>query len=639
MEMMTRNMAQLQCVPMKGVLRLTAAAALAASACFVNPVPAPSAPPVPPVPPSKLAGRAWAATAEDARADIVVEVSGYPDLSPADRLSTKEAKTRYVAETLIRFAERAQATLRRDLASRGVPFRVLWISNSLYVPNADRAMLSWLGARPEVARVDLDVKARGVERTTDDRRRTTVVRPSSVVRRPSSVEWGVDRVHAPEVWAQGYNGQGIVIANLDTGVAWDHPALKSHYRGWDGATAIHNYNWYDPTGKSIALPTDDYGHGTHTAGTAVGDDGSANQIGVAPGARWIACRNMDSGFGSVALYSACFQFALAPTDGDGHNPDPSRAADITSNSWGCQPPEPECDIASALVTATQALRRAGVMVVAAAGNYGGSCATVWYAPGNLDQSLTVGAVNNDDTIAGFSSRGPSTLTGRIKPDLVAPGVGVRSSVPGGNYAYNQGTSMATPHVAGVVALLWSAAPWLRGQIDETEDLLRRTAQPLTSAQTCGGVPGSAVPNNTFGHGLVDARAAVEAARTAVGVSATVPILHPAAEPISFTITASNGYRAYTITQVALTATLPVSTHLVSSAPPASRSGDILSWAIGEIGPSTAVSVTYVVTAEAPGLIVSREYGLSFAGRQTPVTGQPVRTLAFAHRSLLAPVSR
>jgi subtilisin family serine protease len=221
---------------------------------------------------------------------------------------------------------------------------------------------------------------------------------------------------------------------------------------------------------------------------------------------------MDGGYGSVSLYTACFQFALAPTDVQGNNADPAKAADITSNSWGCDAAaqEPGCEIGTALITVTQALRDAGIIVVASAGNSGSACETVMNAPAMLNQAFSVGAVGTTNAIAGFSSRGPSRLTGRLKPDLVAPGVGVISAyrTTTATYTSLSGTSMAAPHVAGVVALLWSGAPWLRGQVDLTEHILRTTATPITTTQSCGSAQAGALPNNTYGYGLINAEAAL-----------------------------------------------------------------------------------------------------------------------------------
>ena len=468
-------------------------------------------------PPKKIAAQLWQTVQATGVVNVIITAPGYPDLSPADALVSKADKTRFVAQTLLGFAAQSQTQLRQDLAAQGKDYFPLWVTNQIALKRATRADLQALAARPDVAHIELDVQAPGVQAVPE------AAASFDGIRDVNAVEWGVARVHAPEVWAQGFTGQGIVLADLDTGVLWDHTALKAHYRGWNTAalTATHNFNWFDPVAFS-ATPLDDHGHGTHTTGILVGDDGGGNQIGVAPGAQWIACRNMDVGVGSVALYTACFQFALAPSDVNGGNPDPALAADITSNSWGCTLNEEGCILPAALVTVTEALRHAGIMVIASAGNNGPSCSTVNTAPGALNQAFSIGATDINNSIATFSSRGPSSFTGRLKPDVVGPGVDVRSSyrTTPNSYTSFSGTSMAGPHVAGVAALLWSAAPWLRGNVAETEEILRASATPITetitstirSNQICGGVRINLSPNNTYGYGLVNAEAAVQYAR-------------------------------------------------------------------------------------------------------------------------------
>jgi subtilisin family serine protease len=221
---------------------------------------------------------------------------------------------------------------------------------------------------------------------------------------------------------------------------------------------------------------------------------------------------MDRGDGTPARYTECFQFFLAPTDASGRNPRPDLGADIISNSWGC-PPSEGCTDPNVLRAVVENTRAAGIFISVAAGNGGAACSTVGEAPASYDASFSVGAVSVVDTIASFSSRGPVTVVGsnRMKPDIVAPGVSIRSSVPGGGYSRFSGTSMATPHVSGAVALLWSAAPSLAGHVPETEELLRATAVRLTSDQECGGIPGTSIPNPVFGWGRLDIFAAVTAA--------------------------------------------------------------------------------------------------------------------------------
>jgi hypothetical protein len=190
---------------------------------------------------------------------------------------------------------------------------------------------------------------------------------------------------------------------------------------------------------------------------------------------------------------------------------------VTTNSWLC-PPSEGCTTTS-LLLAAQAQRAAGIVTVVAAGNDGPNCSTI-YAPCSLyDEVYTVGAYRWDNlTLANFSSRGPVTIdaSGRIKPDLSAPGVNVRSCVPGGGYGASSGTSMATPHVAGAVALLISAHPAIRGNVDAIEQVLNATATPVAPV-TCGGL---GPETNEFGHGRLDALAAVQAVYTSSLTSAS-----------------------------------------------------------------------------------------------------------------------
>jgi subtilisin family serine protease len=334
------------------------------------------------------------------------------------------------------------------------------------------------------------------------------------------------------VWALGYTGQGVVVAGEDTGYEWDHPALKDSYRGNVGDTVDHAYNWHDaiheinpgngdsiispmnnPCGLDSPVPCDDNGHGTHTMGIMTGEDGS-NQIGVAPDAKWIACRNMERGWGSPATYLECMEFFLAPTDEEGQNPDPLKSPQVINNSWSC--PESEgCNLSNfeLMRQAVVNLRAAGIVMVVSAGNSGSSCGSVSAPLAIYEESFTVGSINFSDTIAGSSSRGPVVVDSsmRMKPNVCAPGVQVRSSWPDDSYRLLNGTSMAGPHVAGVVALMISANPQLAGQVEVIESIIETTARPKTTLQECGKVSGTEPVNNTFGHGIVDALAAVEAA--------------------------------------------------------------------------------------------------------------------------------
>lgn len=434
--------------------------------------------------------------------EFLIVLASQADVSRAASLATKEAKGRFVFETLSAHAARTQGPVLAELVRRALPHRAYWVTNMVWA-KGKQADVQALAERGDVSRISANPSVR-LDATALETR-------FDLARVPAAVEPGVTKVGAPIFWAQGFTGQDIVVAGEDTGYDWDHPALKSQYRGWDGAVADHNFNWHDAIhsgggvcGANAVAPCDDGTHGTHTMGTMVGDDGLNNQIGVAPGARWIGCRNMNQGFGTPTTYAECFQFFIAPTDLSDSNANPALAPHVINNSWGC-PPAEGCTDPTVLQTVVENVRSAGIVVVVSAGNAGGGCSSVEDPPAIYDASFSVGATNINDTIAGFSSRGPVTIDGsnRMKPDISAPGVNVRSSVPGTGYGLKDGTSMAGPHVAGVVAVLLSAAPGLMGDQDAVEQCLIAMAVALTSGQTCGGVPGSSIPNNTFGHGRVE----------------------------------------------------------------------------------------------------------------------------------------
>src|SRR6185369_7775626 len=161
------------------------------------------------------------------------------------------------------------------LRERGIPFQSFWIVNMIKV-TGDRSLMESLANRSDVARIDANPMVRSS---------LPVATGEDSTFQPQGIEWNVQRVKAPDVWALGFHGEGRVVAGNDTGVQWDHPALKNHYRGWNGQMADHNYNWHDAIQNS-QTPIDPHGHGTFTASQMVGDDGVGNQVGVAPGAKW-----------------------------------------------------------------------------------------------------------------------------------------------------------------------------------------------------------------------------------------------------------------------------------------------------------------------------------------------------------------
>ncbi|MHB8446490.1 MAG: S8 family serine peptidase [Rudaea sp.] len=440
-------------------------------------------------------------------ADVLLVFSdqAVPQLAPLVPDGGYRARRRALVSVLRVRADSAQAATRAWLDAHGIAHRDFWIAN-LIQARIPASALSALAARTDIARIDPNPQ---IPQPLPQAERALSLQAVS------GIAWGVNKIDAPAVWAAGDTGQGVVIGGEDTGYQWDHPALKTHYRGWNGTSANHSYNWHDaihdstgnPCGNDSPFPCDDQGHGTHTMGTMTGDDGAGNQIGVAPGAKWVGCRNMASGFGTPARYIECMQWMLAPTDSSGNNPNPDLAPDIVSNSWYC-PPSEGCTTRNEIEGAVNNLVAAGIFYVAAAGNAGPGCSTIAGPPAIYDASFVVGATDSSDTLAGFSSRGPVTGDSKIRPDVIAPGVNITSSIPTNGYTTMQGTSMATPHVAGAAALLMSAFSGFKGKPAEVASILRETAirngvtDPVTPS--CGSVASTAWPNYTLGYGRVDA---------------------------------------------------------------------------------------------------------------------------------------
>jgi hypothetical protein len=418
------------------------------------------------------------------------------DVSQALEGLAREERAELVYRTMSQHAETSQRSLREDLDRFGISYRPYYLVNGLEVEGGPLIRL-WLSTRPEVDRVLDSPQLRPLPRP--------VAPVTGEAGAPDAPEWNVAAIGADRVWTDfGVTGAGITVAILDSGVEGGHPALSAGYRGLGGE---HDFNWLDPWYLTDG-PADIGGHGTHVAGSVLGRGG----IGVAPDADWFACVNLARNLGNPALYLDCMQFALAPypqagdpfTDGD-----TSRAAHITNNSWGC-PPIEGCDPAS-LEPAVVALRAAGIFVAAAAGNQGPSCGSVSDPIAIYPAAFTVGAVDRAGNVAEFSSRGPVTAGEELwmKPDVLAPGVEVLSSFPNGSYRRESGTSMASPQVAGVVALMWSAQPRLIGDIERTERILIETARPY-GGDRLGCFVGE-TPNAAYGYGVVDAYAAVSVA--------------------------------------------------------------------------------------------------------------------------------
>ena len=472
---------------------------------------------------------------EQGSARFVVEFKGKADLRPAYRINAHTRRGAYVRTALSNTAKASQAdALKLVRNTKGSNPKSYWLTNVMVVTGDDKLA-------KQIAALD------GV----------TAVRPAKVYPLVTPVkvgpqilaaagdpEWGVEMIGADKVWADGITGQGVVVATIDTGVDYTHPALVEHYRGnnHDGSFS-HDYNWWDPANACDGAPCDNVFHGTHTMGTILGGDGPGPftpDIGVAPGAEWIAAKGCeDEGCAEESLLSSG-QWVLAPTDLEGNNPDDSLRPDLVSNSWSNDNPDDPFYLET-----VQAWRAAGIIPIFAAGNAGPGCSTAG-APGTYNEVINVGATTEQDTIANFSSRGPSP-TGKVSPNVTAPGANVLSSVPGGGYQVASGTSMATPHAAGAIALMLSARTELFGDFDGVLRALNSTAVDKPD-DSCGTPdPSDNDPNYVYGEGRIDAKAAVDLVKTGGTLSGTV-FDDATDDPIAGArVTADNGEREFSTT--------------------------------------------------------------------------------------------
>lgn len=545
----------------------------------------------------------WVLETADAngQTEFLVFLSEQADLTAAYALDTKLQKGAYVYETLTATAARTQPAVIAQLDTLGVEYRPYWVANMIWV-KGDMAAIEALARRSDVSHLYANPTVKADLPT-----------PEETIEQMQVIEWNILMVNADDLWGEGFTGQGAVIGGQDTGYDWDHPGLIDQYRGWNGAIADHNYNWHDaihvPNGTCPANspePCDDVDHGTHTMGTMVGDDGGANQTGMAPGARWIGCRNMNNGNGTPASYSECYQWFVAPTDLNNNNPDPAKAPHVINNSWSC-PPSEGCTDPNVLLTVVQNLRAAGILTAHSAGNSGSGCSSVDDPAAIYAESFSVGSTTMGDIISSFSSRGPVLIdgSGRLKPDISAPGSSVRSTVPGGGYATFSGTSMAAPHVAGLTALLISADPSLAGEVDDLEEIIQVMAVPKTTAQQCGSTPGDEIPNNVYGFGRIDA------IRHGLGLQATVS--HASAFPgdiITYDFSLTHAHVLSATNNVVMTTTIPAGTTFVSATMPFTQNGNVIEWTFTTMSKFETITVSMMVEVQDTGQvpIIHDQYG-------------------------------
>ncbi|NMB53411.1 MAG: S8 family serine peptidase [Leptolinea sp.] len=429
---------------------------------------------------------------------VFVVMKEQADTEKFNPIADPVERRKAVYSFLVKNAEESQKDIRSWLDSMGARYTPYYLVNGIEL-YADPVFRAQLAAREDVDRVLNSPMLRPLAEK--------IPTASGILAESDIDRWNLQMIGAEKVQNELHiYGDGVVIGQSDSGVQGDHPELAASYRG--NLDHENDYNWFDPWFGST-YPTDIGGHGTHTLGSILG-----KSVGVAPGAKWIGCVNLGRNLGNPGFYLDCMQFMLAPFPQKGDpfkDGRPEKGANILNNSWGC--PEVEgCD-ANIFLPAVRALKTAGVFVVVSTGNSGyGGCSTVKDPPAIYEDVYSVGAIDKSGNMAGFSSIGPVNVdgSGRIKPDITAPGVDIASSYPDSTYEIASGTSMAGPHVAGVVALMWSANPTLIGEIDLTRAILNMNADAYTGvAPAC--VNKENVPNNVSGYGIVNAYKAVQEA--------------------------------------------------------------------------------------------------------------------------------
>jgi subtilisin family serine protease len=461
------------------------------------------------------------------RANMLVYLGRRADLSAAFGMDWKE-RGHYVQQQLQAVAEESQRELRAWLDRNGVQYQAFWADNVVAVRQADRAVLDSLAARSSSMAIEKivgepDVRLIEPEHVEEDR-----------LPRLAAAISNIEHVNAPDVWNLGFTGRGITVANIDTGARYSHDALVHRYRGTIGPGQYdHNYNWWSPYDHSAA-PTDPHNHGSHTIGTMVGDGGADRRIGMAPGAQWMACQGFNPSSTASALFE-CGQFMLAPWNLAQQNPDPDRRPHVVNNSWT------DCnrEVDTWYEGVVDAWIAAGIVPVFSNGN-SSNCnysrppgLNTVGNPARYGKVLSVGSTGTDNGLyAAHSNWGPTDYPTAglpnypdhqgfpsIKPNIVAPGVSVLSAGKDSDdhYYLSNGTSMSAPHVAGLVALMWEAAPCLVGDYAGTGTIIMKTARPVPYASGGTPAPGPGnVPNYATGWGEIDALAAVDAAMEKCG---------------------------------------------------------------------------------------------------------------------------
>ena len=444
---------------------------------------------------------------------VIVELKNQADVGKIANQAREEAKkvkaTRYQEKLRVRStvvsglqtnAEQTQDHIKNFIRQKKAEGK-LKDDQSYYIVNAvsftsTKEVLQEIAAFPEVNHIYLN-----------EQHALPKPKTSGVQKLTSELPWNLEKIQAKKAWENGLDGSGVVVATLDTGVDVNHPSLKKQYRGHNAdGTFTHTFNWLDLVGDS-PTPIDSLGHGTHVTGTMVGyDPETGTRTGVAPGARWIAVNAFsENGALDTDLLKAG-EWLLAPLDEKG-TPHPEMAPDIINNSWGGS-----STLNDWFRSVVKAWAAADITPVFAAGN---DSAETPVGPGsitnpaNYPEAIAVGSTDSANGISWFSLRGPSPYGGsEIKPDLVAPGEEILSTLPNNEYGLSSGTSMAAPHVSGAIAILKQMQPNM--PIDKLKETLYAGLIPLSDSN----YPSS--PNDAYGRGILDLTGMVKSGSNGVG---------------------------------------------------------------------------------------------------------------------------
>ncbi|RHY02162.1 hypothetical protein DYB25_011873 [Aphanomyces astaci] len=373
-----------------------------------------------------------------------------------------------------------KSLLANQLESTAVEVATTWIDCSMYIDNAPGNIVQEIATLPEVESIDEPVTMALSETKSDNK-------PASDFN--ENIQWGIEKIQAPALWDKGIKGDGIVVANIDSGVRYTHESLKSNWR--------QEYGWFDPKGKT-ALPNDETGHGTHVMGIMVGN---TQGIGVAPNAQWIACKACYNTSCAQHLVVKCAEFLLCPHDKDGNNRDCDMAPHVINSSLG------KFTTDFWLERVITAWRLAGIIPVFPNGNDGAWGCSFSDYPAASPQVIAVGCTDFKDSVNFHSSLGPS-VTKLVKPDISAPGINIRSAAHSSDTAMrlDSGTSMSAPYVAGAIALYLSAnrgATYDQVYMALTQNSDTETLSTPEFDLPCGDIPSTQYPNNHYGYGRLN----------------------------------------------------------------------------------------------------------------------------------------